>query len=117
MSAESIIYDALRLSGPLSALVGARIFPDAIAEGEIMPAIVFSRAGTDPIITIDGTLHANRVSMHIEAWAATRTAAEDVCNAAVNALLIENLYYSQRGGGFDPDVGAFASTLDVDVWI
>lgn len=117
MSAESIVYDALRLNAPLVAFVGTRIFPDAIAEGELMPAIVFMRAGTEPIITIDGTIHANRVSMRVETWAATRTSAEDICNAVVSALLVAKLYYNQRGGGFDPEVGAFASTLDVDVWV
>lgn len=117
MSAESKVYDALRSNGPLVAFVGTRIYPDAIAEGEVMPAIVFARTATEPIITIDGTIHADRVSMHVEVWAASRTEAEDICNAAINALLVAKLYYNNRGGGFDPEVGAYSATLDVDVWV
>lgn len=117
MSAESMVYDALRFNAPLTAFVGTRIYPDAIAEGEPMPAIVFTRADTEPVITIDGSIHAERVSMQIQIWAATRTAAEDICNAAINALLVAKLYYNRRGAGFDPEAGACCATLDVDVWV
>lgn len=117
MSAESQVYDALRVNGPLGAIVGNRIYPDAIAEGEAMPAIVFSRAATEPVISIDGTLHADRVTMRVECWAATRSAAEEACNAAVNALIVARIFYTNRSAGFDPEAGACGAFLDLDVWV
>lgn len=117
MSAESTIYDALRLYAPLIAAVGARIYPDAIAEDEPLPAIVFTRGGTEPIYTIDGTLHAERVSMSVEALASSRTEAEDTCNQAVAALRAAGLYHSNRGSTVWPEVGAYSATVDVDVWV
>lgn len=116
MSAESTVYDALRTDAGVAALVGTRIYPDAIAEGEALPAIVYSRVATEPTITIDGSIHNERVAMHIECWAMTREAAENIANAAINALLIARRYYNNRGSGYDPEVGAHAATLDVDIW-
>lgn len=116
MSAESIVYDALRLDAQVAALVATRIYPDAIAEGEPLPAIVYARVATEPVITLDGTVHGERAAMHIECWSKTREQAEDVANAAIAALLAAKRYYNNRASAFDPDVGAHAVSLDVDIW-
>jgi hypothetical protein len=48
MSAETELYAALSGAAGITALVGSRIYPDAIPEEVALPALVFSRQATEP---------------------------------------------------------------------
>ncbi len=73
MTPETLLTAALSASTPLFALVAARIYPGAFPEKTPYPGIVYSRAGTEFVSTIHGTLIAEDADFSVQAWAATRT--------------------------------------------
>lgn len=113
MSAESDLYTILSGYAALTNLVSTRIYPDAMPEEVAYPAVVFSRAGTEPIVTIGSQMVGEFVSLHIECWAETRTSADAVADAAVAGLLAAGEQHTGRAAGFDPETGLFATTIDV----
>lgn len=115
MSAKSDLYDALNADAPLAALVAERIYPDAIPQGVALPAVVFA-AQEFPDYGLDNTLLATRTAFNIGCWGATRSSADAVA-AAVRAVLAGmELPPSGVTDGFDPEVGAFSSEIEVDLW-
>ena len=115
MSAESDLYAALTADAPLAALVGERIYPDAIPQDEPLPAVVFV-ALAEPEFGLDNTLLATRTVFSIGCWAATRTSATAVAEAVKAVLVAQDLTWAGPENGFDPEVGAYSATLDTDIW-
>lgn len=113
MSAESTLYSTLSGYAALTSLVSTRIYPDAMPEEVAYPAVVFSRAGTEPVVTIGGQMVGEFVSLHIECWAETRTSADAVASAVVAGLLASGEQHTGRSAGFDPEAGLYASMIDV----
>lgn len=116
MSAESELYAALGGSAGLAALVSGRIWPDAIPEAEPLPAVVYTRASTNPITTIGGQVVAEEVRFALSAWSKTRTEAEAVADQVAAALVLAGNPYADRASGYDPETGLFAATVETDWW-
>jgi hypothetical protein len=112
-----VVYGWLSGYAPLTALVGANIYPDVIPEQVTLPAIAFTRAQTEPIGTIHGTVLGEQVTIQIQAWSATRTQAEAVADAVVAALQANGEIYTGRGALFDDATGYFGAAVDVSVLI
>ena len=115
MTAEELTYTALSGSSALAAIVGTRIWPDAIPEDRVMPAVVFARAGTEPIVGLGGTVHGEFADMQIGCWAETRGQADAAAAAAISALTAAGHDYTGRVVGYDPDTGLFATTVEVRI--
>lgn len=117
MSAEDNLFAALSAHAGLTAIVGAgsaaRIYPDALPEGCDYPAVVFSRSGTEPIATIDGTVHGAFVTVSVSCWGASRAEADSAADAAESALYAAGELPTARVGAFDPEVGLFATSMEV----
>lgn len=111
MSAETDVYDALRLAAGVIALVGTRIYPDARPQDDPLPAIVYYREATEPVNTIHGTKLGERVTMTVQCMAATRLEAEQVIEAAATALTVRPML--ERTSDYVPEVETFVSTLKV----
>lgn len=116
MTAEESIYAALSGNAGVTALVGSRIYPDTIAEGQTGAAVVYARSETEPVITIGGTKLAERATIHLEAWADSREEAGAVIDACEAALLAAQIFPLNRASAYDPEVEAYAGVLDVVVW-
>lgn len=114
MSAESALYAALSGASGLTALVGTRIYPDVIPEDADLPAVVYQRAGTAPVITISGSVLADDVRFVIMAWGKTRTSADAVADQVGQALAASGNPVVDRSTGYDPDVGLHGVTIDAD---
>ncbi len=114
MSAESELYAALSGHAPLTALVSTRIYPDAIPEDKALPAVVFSRAGTDPVFTVHGLAVAETVRFQIAAWGATRTAAQTAADAVQGALNAAKFPPVNRSSAFDGELGLYADVVETD---
>lgn len=112
MSAETELYAALSGSAGLDALVSGRIYPDAIPEDQQLPALVFGRVSSDPVVTIDNVVLAEFARLNVTAWAATRTSAEACADAVCTALAAAGHPYVNRESGFDGETGSFAVTVD-----
>lgn len=117
MSAESQIYAALSGAVAVTSLVSDRIYPDAIPEDKSLPAIVYSRTGTDPYITLAGVRFAEDVHSQVVAWAETRTAADAVGDAAEAALRLAGFTVAGRSAAFDGEIGLFATTIETTLFI
>mgnify|MGYP000949950111 CR=1 FL=1 len=80
MSAETELYAVLAAAAGLTALVSTRIYPDAIPEDSALPAVVYSRASTDPVLSVSGQKFAETARFQITAWDKTRTSSAAVAD-------------------------------------
>ena len=117
MTAEEQLYAALSGRAGLTALVGLRIYPDALPENAPLPAVVFVRASTNPTYTIGGVLVAEDVRLAITGWAETRAEVEPVGDQIRLALEATGNQITDRSSGFDNEVGLFAVTIEFDMFI
>ena len=112
MSAESELYAALAGRPALTALVGTRIYPDAIPEDVTLPAVVTARQSTEPVIGIGSVQFGEFAQMIISAWAPTRTLDESIGDQIAEALRTAGNPVTNRAGGYDEETGFFAVTID-----
>lgn len=121
MSAESTLYGILVASPGVTALIGAgsaaRIYPDAMPEDGAYPVIVFSRTGTEPVITLDSVRHGEFVTIQVQCWAQTRASSDAVADASELALLSAGESPQERAGAYDPETGLFVSSLAVTLFV
>ena len=119
MSIESIMFAALTQSGSLSALIGTRLYPDAVPQGASRPCVVYQRTG-GLRVQVFGSTQAVAISAPVflfSCWADTAAGALAVC-AALRTALLSMSYpvtllneYTLR----DPDVGYARRNLEVRV--
>lgn len=117
MSAETQLYATLSAHAGLTALVGTRIYPDAIPENSALPAVVYIRANTVPTYSIGGVLLCEEVRLALSGWSKTRAEAEAVADQVQAALQASGNPITDRNSGFDNEVGLYAVTIDVEWFI
>lgn len=116
MSAESTVYSALSGHAPLVALVSTRIYPDAMPEKTIYPAVVYSRSATEPIRTIHGSIVASAfIDLSVSCWGKTRTQADAVADAAIDALEAAKQNWTARSAGYDSETDLYATVIEVSL--
>lgn len=116
MSAEAAIYAALSGHAPLTALVGARIYPDAMPEETEYPAVVYSRAATEPIRTIHASaVVAAFIDVSVSCWGKTRTQADLVATNAIDALEAAGETWTGRASGYDAETDLYATVIEVNL--
>lgn len=115
MSAETSLNSLLSGNAGVTALVSTRIYPDVLPEECAYPALVFARAGTEPIMTIHGARRGAFVDLSIACWARTRSSADAVAAAVIAAIVTTGDAPSGPEAGYDPDTGLYASTVGVQV--
>lgn len=89
MSFESALFTALTGNAGLSTLIAARLYPDALPQGAVLPAIVYQRVST-PRTQVLGATQAVAVSrprFQFSCWATSASGALAVCAALRTALL------------------------------
>lgn len=115
MSAEESLYSALSNDAPVTALVSARIYPDAIPLDKGLPGIAYRRVGTDPVTTLHGGAPiAETATLEIACLDDTRAGAEAVADAVVAAAAAGGFYLVDRGWDEDPDNNLFDTVLTVE---
>lgn len=113
MSAEADLLAILDAHAPLTAIVGASIYRDAMPEDGQFPCVVFARSGTDPVVTLDGLKHAEFVTLQINCNAESGGTASALADAVEGALLAGGEIPEARGGGYDPESGMHVYPLSV----
>lgn len=116
MSAETALYAVLAAYAPLTALVSTRIYPDAIPEDQVLPAVVYGNEGATPEVCLDNSIAATSTRFRIAGWGTTRTAAGAVGDQVVAALILAGVPYDNRFSGFDAEVGQFADVTEITWW-
>lgn len=116
MSAETELFAALVGAAGLSALVGDRIYPDAIPENKALPAVVYSIDGSAPVYGLNQDKHATPTQIKIVAWGATRNAASLAGDQIEIALAGIGVPLDNRYSGFDAEIGDYADVSEITWW-
>lgn len=117
MSAESRAYSILSGFAALGALVGDRIYPDALPEGCQYPAVVFARTETVDVTTISSVAVAEDVTVQFQTWADSRDAADSAADQVAAALRASGEITYGRTTAFDPEDGRFATMLSARMMV
>lgn len=117
MSVETTLYGILSGHAALTALVGNRIYPDVIAQGEALPALIYRKMGADMFPTLDGVVGIASYRMAVSCWAHKKDDAENVCDKVIAALAASVIPVESRMGDFDTEVGLFGATVEFDMWV
>lgn len=123
---EAAVKGLLTSDATVSGIVSARVYPIALPQDAMLPAISYSRVSTfDKSLTHSGTNKAARTVLQISCWARSALAAKNLANA-VKAVLHgysgetsgETIFSSQVVNEvdlFDPEVGIYQIPVDVTV--
>lgn len=113
MSAETDIVTALAAPAVV-ALVGTRVYPDARPQESDVPAIVYQRTSTRFDLAVSNAVAVTRATVAIGVYAASRSQAEAVADAANVALVNAGLIPLNRAGDYDADTDGYivASLFD-----
>ena len=114
MSSENSLRGLLLADAAVAALVGQRIKADRAEAGTVIPFVVFARSSTDPIVTLEGVLLAERVFFEIECWAHDRAQADAIADACADAIRGQGQDVSNRSATSDPELDLQASILSVE---
>jgi hypothetical protein len=115
MSIDSDVYAVMANDAGLTALVGTRIYPQVIAQGEPMPAIVYA-VKTDAFPLLHGApgLHQSRIAVQV--WSDSIAEAKTIADAVVAAFWTVFVPYAARDGSFDAEIGLHSEFLEFDWW-
>ena len=121
MSFAATLYNALGGHGGLSALVGARIYPDVAPMAVAVPYIVWSEVGNTPMNNMDGgvpDVNNYRVQLAVLAGSAlqARNVAEQVRTAMATASGFKSLEVDYGSLDFDDGSKVFGVRVDFSVW-
>ena len=114
MSAEGDLFGALSTHPGTTAIVGQRIYPEPRpAETGVLPAIVFQRSGTEPVMSIHGTVLGQRARMQVACLATTRTDCDTLAATVIPALVAAGFFYVDRTSAYEPEAEIHISAIEV----
>lgn len=121
MSFAQDFYTTLAGYSGLSALVGARVYPDVAPQGVTCPYIVWSEVGNNPMTSIGGGVpdcNNYRVQVTVVALTAlnAREVAEQVRAAAGAATLVKCVELDYASADFEVESKRFGVRVDLSVW-
>ena len=117
MTPEEILNTTLLGNAPLSAVVGARIYPSALPQEPTLPAIAFNREDTEFVTTIhNDTIHAEIATLNIYAMGKTAAIAEATALLIRGALPAGMLRPSSQAAQYDFETDTFTTMLIATVW-
>jgi hypothetical protein len=116
MSAEQTLYGILSADSALASLVDTRIYKDVIPQPDDLPAVVYSRTGTEPVQTIHGVNIASFAQLQVQVWAKSRSTAEQVSAAIVAALDAAGEPYTALGALYDEETKCHGVSIDVQIF-
>lgn len=116
MTAEERIYAALSGAAAVTAVVSDRIYPDSIPQDVTLPAIAYTRAGTEYATTIHRTVEATRAIVEVWTHATKREAAESLASLVMTALIPEDFFPTDRRAEYDHEGKTYSSVLVYSIW-
>ena len=121
MSSETVLAAALKADATLSVLVAGRIFPDEVPEGVPLPAIAYTRQGTEPLILIHTNVpRATKATIEVQCISGgdsgSRAEAEALADACIAPLAAAGFNLVDRGAASDSESKLWAAALLVDNW-
>lgn len=118
MSAETVLYATLSAASAVTALVGARIYPDIVPNDEARPAVAYARIETDPVITMHSSAPvAETVVLEVVCMDESRAGAEALGDAVRDALGAGKFRILGRAAQYDEENGLWAAVLSVEKFV
>jgi len=112
MSAESDLYTALSGASGVTDIVSTRIYSDVRDQETDVPALTYSRSGTNIIQSLHtGEVFAEQATLTVACLAKTRERAEALADQVYLASIATALAYQDRSGDYDPDTDLFITTI------
>lgn len=86
MDIEQAVWQHLTGDAEIKRLIGNRLYPDQVPQGEQLPYVVYSQAQRLRSRTFTGYVSLNACSIHMEIYGATRSSVVDVRQAIGSRL-------------------------------
>lgn len=113
MTPEQYLYDTLRNDAGVTAIASDRIFSDQTPEDVSLPCLVIARVGSAEFETaLSGEVLAERVAQEVHCFSTSRSGAEALCDAVVQAIESARFEPTNRVGEQDK-----ASEEDIELTI
>ena len=120
MSVQADIYATLGQYAGLSAMVGARIYPDVAPEGVAVPYCVWQEVSTVPINALDGHNGLNNFRIQVVSIGVTalisRNVAAQVRAAMAAATLFKSLEVDFGSADFEVGSKMLGARSDFSLW-
>lgn len=116
MNAGNQLRALLAGDGAVTALVDTRIAADRIEQADTRPFLIYTKTGSEPQYSLDGTQHGERVLLEIQIWADRRVEADEVRDAVVAALAGDQRNVISETTGYDAELDLEAAILSVEWW-
>ena len=117
MSAQQSVYAVLAAAGAVTAIAGARIYPDEAAQDADLPLVIHQATAADPTYSISGQVLATKTTVAVTCWSASRSQSNALADACAAALLAADMPWVERDDSvFEVTTAAYASVLTVHVW-
>jgi hypothetical protein len=116
-AAESLRADLMAYA-PLVSLTQSRIRSDLADADDAFPFVVFKRVGIEPHYGLNNDMLGRKDNFQIECWGMTRSQSSDVAELVILALALAGLPIEPADpDAIDPQIGARAVVLNVDLWV
>lgn len=116
MSVESTVYGILTGYGPLTSLVGARVFPDVIGQNELFPSVAFTKSEVETAVDLLGNVQFQRNRITTQVWGTDKDSVELVMDNVVAAFAAAHIPLEARASTFDTDSGLYGASAEFDHW-
>ena len=114
----NIVYPALSGYGPLSAIVGTRIYRDFAGDAPVAPYVVWSILATLPSGHISGRPRADRYSVSVDVFSTSAAQSDTLVRHARDAMeAIGELSSGPQSLGYDSGTKLWRWTFTVDVFV
>ena len=116
MSAETDMVTALTADTTLAALIGERLGPWPLPQGETLPALTYYRVDSPTTQAINGSVFERRPRFTLAVWTESPADRTEVSEALVAALLAMGGYVTLADEGRDvpePVTGLFRRDIDI----
>lgn len=121
MSIKSDLVAHLKADGPLTAVIGQRVYahmPNGLPQGKDLPALTYQQISGMPAFAYEGRLSASRDRFQFNAFARSPLEAEAAITAAIAALdsFPGNIQIEGPRDNGDPDTKLSFPSFDLIVW-
>lgn len=99
MSAPADLRTYLLANAGVSALIGTRMYPNALPQGATLPAVVYYLISSTHVQSLGGITAAGTCRVQLDCYAATRLAADGVSAPIVAALRLLSVGQQSIGAG------------------
>lgn len=95
---------------------GKQVAADRVEQDTPRPFCVYTRAGTDRMEGLDGTVHATKATFEMQMWGDTRLQADALADACQTAITTATQAVTGRSTAYDGELDLEATILTVEWW-